>query len=327
MTTNTYNHLQLYTDGSGINGQVDAAAVSPATKKAMQLYMGDETISTAFAAELQGIRLALDITLAEWERGERRTKVTIYTDNQAAIRAVGDPVGRSGAYILGEIVDRVNRLQSQPGIQIEIRWIPLHTDIPGNEAADIAAKEAAGWRANESMRAGNRAHMPIILHPLRSTLKTWIQQEAYKDWKCSWKAETRGRVAYRYTPSPTHTVLQLHENRSERQSSLLVQMRTEKIGLRDFLCHRHITEITSPICPCGEGRQTVIHLLTRCRNFYDLRRQELSGELPRMRVSVTMYAICLFSLACCIGLWCLGLCIGEGVARATIFDGVRTDML
>jgi ribonuclease HI len=129
MTRNTYNHLQTYTDGSGINGQVGAAAVSPAIKKAMQLYMGDETISTIFAAELQGIRLALDITLAEWERGERRTKVTIYTDNQAAIRAVGDPVGRSGAYILGEIVNRVNRLQSQTGIQIEIRWILLHTDI------------------------------------------------------------------------------------------------------------------------------------------------------------------------------------------------------
>ena len=92
-----------------------------------------------------------------------------------------------------------------------------------------------------------------------------------------WRMETRGRVCYRYTPKPTHKVLRLHENRSKRHSSLLIQMRTEKIGLRDFLYQRGVPEITDPQCEYGEGRQTVMHVLTRCRRFNDLRRQELSG--------------------------------------------------
>ena len=158
-----------------------------------------------------------------------------------------------------------------------MRWILAHTGIPGNEKADAAAKEAAGWRLKEPTCAGNRASPLARLYPLRTTLKTWIKQEAQKEWEHSWTIETRGRACYRYTPKPTHKVLRLHEKRSKRHSSLLIQMRTEKIGLRDFLYQRGVPEITDPQCVCGEGRQTVMHVLMRCRRFKDLRRQELSG--------------------------------------------------
>ena len=87
-------------------------------------------------------------------------------------------------------------------------------------------------------------------------------------------------VSYRYTPKPTHKALRIHEKRSKRHSSLLIQMRTENIGLKDLLYQREVPEITGPHCVCGEGRQKVMHVLMRCRRFNDLRRQELS-RIPR----------------------------------------------
>jgi hypothetical protein len=45
------------------------------------------------------------------------------------------------------------------------------------------------------------------------------------------------------------------------QSALLVQMRTEKIGLRDYLWRRRVPEFDNPRCGCGERRQTVAHIL------------------------------------------------------------------
>jgi hypothetical protein len=66
-------------------------------------------------------------------------------------------------------------------------------------------------------------------------------------------------------------VLQLHERLSKRQSALLVQLRTEKIGLNDFLFNRGVPTVTSPTCSCGERRQTVAHILLRCSKYEDLR--------------------------------------------------------
>ena len=91
-----------------------------------------------------------------------------------------------------------------------------------------------------------------------------------------WRKETKGRATYRHTPVPTKKILQLHEGLSKRESALLVQLRTEKIGLKDFLFQRKMPDVPSPRCECGERRQTVAHIL-------------LHSELP------TINSICLLT--------------------------------
>ncbi|KAJ6436234.1 reverse transcriptase [Purpureocillium lavendulum] len=268
--------LHIYTDGSGINGQIGAAAVCSTTQQTRSAYMGTEATSTVYAGELQGISLALDIAQQDRAEGYRRSKVLIYTDNQAAIRSSAKPKGKPGAYLLKKIVSQAAALQEQD-LPIEIRWIPAHTGVQGNEDADRAAKEATGWRVRGP--AGPRAQMPAELYTLRSTLKTWAHREANKTWTTQWAAEKRGRTTFRYTPKPTKRVLRLHDGMNKRQSALLVQMRTEKIGLNDFLFNRRVPDATDASCPCREGRQTVSHVLLRCRKYRQLRRQEL-GHLP-----------------------------------------------
>ncbi|KAJ6437592.1 hypothetical protein O9K51_09799 [Purpureocillium lavendulum] len=268
--------LHIYTDGSGINGRIGAAAVCPTTQQIRSSYMGNEETSTVYAGELQGISLALQIAQQDRTACYRRSKVLIYTDNQAATRSSARPKGKSGSYLLKSIATQSVALREQ-GLPVEIRWIPAHTGVQGNEDADKAAKEATGWR--ERGPAGSRAEMPAELYSLRSTLKTRAHKEANKTWAAKWAAEERGRTTYRYTPKPTKKVLQLHDGLSKRQSALLVQMRTEKIGLNDFLFSRRVPDATDASCPCREGRQTVSHVLLRCRKYRQLRRQEL-GHLP-----------------------------------------------
>ncbi|KAK4081895.1 hypothetical protein Purlil1_11487 [Purpureocillium lilacinum] len=147
-------------------------------------------------------------------------------------------------------------------LPIEIRWVPAHTGVQGNEDADRAAKEATGWR--ERGAPGSRAEMPAELYSLRSTQKTWTHKEAQKAWAARWAAEKRGRTSYRCTPKPTKKVLRLNDGLSKRQSALFVQL---------------VPDAADANCPCQEGRQTVSHILLRCRMYRQLRRQEL-GPLP-----------------------------------------------
>nr|XP_036581842.1 zinc knuckle [Colletotrichum truncatum]KAF6790285.1 zinc knuckle [Colletotrichum truncatum] len=268
--------LHIYTDGSGINGHIGAAAVCHTTRQTRSSYMGDDATSTVYAGELRGIILALEIAEEDKRKGNNRSKILIYTDNQAAIRSSAKPKGKSGSYLLKTIADKTQKLQEH-GLKTEIRWVPAHTGIQGNEDADIAAKEATGWRQNG--QTGTKADTPKELYALRSTLKTWTHREANKTWQAEWSRETRGRTTHRHTPKPTKKVLQLHSGLSKRQSSILVQMRTEKIGLRDFLFNRRVPDATDANCQCREGRQTVSHVLLRCRRFRQLRRQEL-GAIP-----------------------------------------------
>jgi ribonuclease HI len=185
--------VHIYTDGSGIGGHIGAAAVCTTTQETKSAYMGDDTTSTVYAGELQGISLALQIAQQDRSRGNSRSKVLIYTDNQAAIRSTAKPKGKSGAYLLRSIAKQIDELQLQ-GLNTEIRWVPAHIGIQGNEEADRAAKEATGWR--EGDLTGPKAAEPQQLYPLRSTMKTWSHKETITSWERHWISETRGRASF-----------------------------------------------------------------------------------------------------------------------------------
>jgi hypothetical protein len=54
-------------------------------------------------------------------------------------------------------------------------------------------------------------------------------------------------------------------------------MRTGKIGLKQFLFRWKVPDVMSAECECGEGNQTVWHVLLACSLFKDLR-VEIWGE-------------------------------------------------
>jgi hypothetical protein len=141
---------------------------------------------------------------------------------------------------------------------------PLRQRDPSSEAA----KEATCWRKD-----GHRslpADAPPKLFTIRLTVKRWFKTQTEQAWGAKWRKGTKGRATYRHTPIPTKKVLWLHEGRTKRESALLVQLRTEKIGLSDFLFARRVPDITSPRCDLGARRQTVAYILLHCNKRRDL---------------------------------------------------------
>lgn len=134
-------------------------------------------------------------------------------------------------------------------LPIEIRWVPAHTGVQGNEDADRAAKEATAWR--ERGPAGLRAEKPSELYSGRSTLKTWTHKEAYKAWASGWMADKRGRTGYRYTPKPTKngpTAARRTEQAPERTSCPVADRedRTQRLFLQPKSAGSHGCQLPMP---------------------------------------------------------------------------------
>jgi ribonuclease HI len=263
--------LRIYTDGSGINGKIGAAAVAPQLNQTQRAFLGSTKEATVYLAEVCGINLALDIASQCLY-----TRAIIFIDNQAAIKSAHFPKNQSGQYLLLKTVQLINSLREK-GIQIQLHWIPAHTGIPGNEAADQAAKEATGLIRR---RVRNRVievdtNITAPRAPgfyLTASAKQHLNAVNKDSWIQDWNLEKHGRALHRIQPQPSPKTLLLYKT-PRPLGTIIVQLRTGKIGLRQFLYQRKVPGIDSPECECNRGRQSVRHILFTCPLLKDQRRE------------------------------------------------------
>ncbi len=216
----------------------------------------------------------------------RPGKVFICVDNQASICTIGNPSSKSGQHIVHKIVEEIKKLREEYYI-IELHWVPAHMGIAGNETAVKAAKEATGWRVKKTRREGIReldtsstaAQTPLVKE-LVSAKAAILRKRVLAEWKDKWSKETRGRELYKLEPEPKSNIVKLHVELCKELSSLVIQMRTGKIGIRQFLYERKVPGIEDGRCECRQRNQTVKHVLLNCRR-YNTERQGLWAEESR----------------------------------------------
>jgi hypothetical protein len=108
--------LILYTDGSGIDGKIGAAAVAVDLKdQYAHSQMGDDETSTVYAAELRAIEMSLALVLegpGPWT-ALAKNGLVIFADSQAALKALRQPRMPSGQVYLAGCLDLIRRLAAR----------------------------------------------------------------------------------------------------------------------------------------------------------------------------------------------------------------------
>lgn len=102
-----------------------------------QAFLGPLEEFTVYSGKLIGLELALRIVEDHLEVDKL---IAIFTNNQASIAAIKTARQQSDQFVPKRIASEIQILNKN----IHIHWIPAHVGVPGNEAADIAAKEATG---------------------------------------------------------------------------------------------------------------------------------------------------------------------------------------
>lgn len=101
--------------------------------------------------------------------------------------------------------------------------------------------------------------------------RTFFRQRPSRDlqhqWKRAWSDYQRShsrRPCVAANGDLSAKRLDLHKNLSEAESSLAVQMGTDRIELAEYFHLRRVSTVSSPGCPCGWTRQTLKHVLLSC---------------------------------------------------------------
>jgi ribonuclease HI len=260
-----------------IQGHVGTAAWCPNAGRAKSRYLGNNTQSTVYAAELAGIELALQIA----QELEGCNRITIFTDNRAVRQAIINPKMTSGQYITSRAINEINRARRK-GITPILHWIPSHTGVKGNEEVDVMAKEAAGWsQETKELHQGLRAE-EYPTFTLWAAKKRAIKQRITEEWEKRWENGLHGREYFQYAPKPHKQYPGAHKNLAKALSSVIIQMRTGKIGLNSY-CHG-IGAITAPTdrCRgCKEERESLYHVLLYCPTYRKDRQKYWGRDPPR----------------------------------------------
>jgi hypothetical protein len=200
------------------------------------------------------------------------------------------PGKQSGQIILQKIHWLISVLHKR-GCEITLRWIPAHVGVPGNETADWLAKTATGWKAKRSGKDPLSLPLPIVdpqrimkmtwLPQLLSSCKRMIKQHTRDCWGGAWRNGVTGMLYKKRWQDGSERldrhINKLYQNLTHKaEASVLIQMRTEKIGLHGYLYQ--INRSDNPWCGCRQAYQTVRHIIEDCEFLGDLRGQYLGTD-------------------------------------------------
>jgi ribonuclease HI len=280
--------FKVFSDGSGLNGDVGAAAAlyrkgRYSTVNTLKYFLGPSSKHNTFEAEAVGAILATKLLSDCPDTIGKR--VSLYIDNQSILASLGNPKATSGQYLIRHLFILANAL----ACNLNIHWISSHSKVRGNEKVDELAKEAANGTSSE----GNR--LPQILRDRlpasASAAKQAFHGKLKAKWEDSWVESERGiRFATIDDDFPFNSFRKRAHSLNRSQASLMTQIRSGHFPLNSYLFK--INKVESDLCQaCLEGednrqcRETVKHFLFEC-NAYTAEREDLIVKIPRRHLNL-----------------------------------------
>ena len=239
---------QIYTDGSKTAQGVGAAAVGKQECRKATL----PGIASIYSAELHAIQLALEIIDAH-----KYTRSLVCSDSLSSLVAIKNSTNKIPLVL--RVQQKLHRLE-EGGSQVTFLWVPGHSGIGGNDAADTIAKKAT-------------QQPPQFITVPYTDWYSYIRDTTMRQWEDKWSRSTA--ALHHIKPKPEKWRRSTKTRREE------VIMNRLRLG-HTRLTHGYLFdgEPQRRICRwCNDAFLTVEHLLITCPQL-----EQQRGEIIRSRI-------------------------------------------
>lgn len=189
------------------------------------------------------------------------SKTLICSDSSSALMCLEAQKSDTRQDIVLEILQILFMMHQENKI-VQFIWVPAHTGVAGNEAADKLAKQAM---AKETI------DMEIKYSKLE--IKSIIKREINNNWQMYWDNEEKGRHLHSIQP----VVGRGRKSSGKRKKDCIIsRLRLGHTGLNSTM--QIIGKHHTGLCDWCGIRETVEHVLIKC-NKYSEERSKLREEL------------------------------------------------
>ncbi|KAL5247005.1 hypothetical protein ACHWQZ_G019016 [Mnemiopsis leidyi] len=249
----------IYTDGSKAGNLTGAGfCVYHNDRESFRHSYQLGSLPTVYQCELFALHMA-----SCWASNNipQHTKITFFSDSQAAIRAISS-TNITSVMVL-DTTNQLNKLATRN--TVEIRWIPGHKGVQGNETADEMARKGSAAQPIEP-----EPFLPIPQSLIQKQIHDYLFRLHIKQYR-NIPISDKGKI-------PLLTTLQRYKYRTPKLSTAhrrwLTWLLTGHSPLAYFQ-HR-AQNFTSPHCSfCPGEEETSEHFLGTCVGYMTIRLQTL----------------------------------------------------
>lgn len=264
--------LQIFSDGSGIDSKIGAAATAfnMPNKPTLRFHLGSDKEHMVFKGETVGVLLSVHLIKSMLRTLKCRIRsILIVLDNQLVILALEQNWKQPAQYLLDTIHEEIHQLKlTHRDLYIHIAWMPGHHNILGNEYVDQEVKKMANRHSSHQDDIPSLLHskLPKSISAMKATHKATSQDE----WIQLWKKSPRFVKLSKIDPDlPNWHTFKALSSLSRQGTSLLIQLCTGAVTLNCFL--KKIKQNQTALCKVCWTPETINHFLLLCWQFHEQR--------------------------------------------------------
>ncbi|KAF2356705.1 Ribonuclease H domain [Trinorchestia longiramus] len=264
--TNYSGYTHIFTDGSCI--------VEPTCSAFGAVVIPSRGATINFKLEPQ-------IHIMEWEliaineafqwillNNCKEEKYVIFSDSLSSLHLIQNTRPKNYIHLVFNIQDKLFNIASSHWVYLQ--FIPGHKGIPGNEAADEAAKNAHLLRY--------RTLTPSSYEDIRNLTNTAFRTKWKTEWLRSIKLTEKRRHLLKIRDNTGHWPWSAHKTRNIETA--LARLRVGHTGLQSHLYRFSIVE--DPYCACGV-EESIDHIFSSCP-YYAAERTTMKNSLTTLNV-------------------------------------------